>query len=153
MTANWSGAIKLLSDPVHGLRLQVTPSTIHPHFNKGHVHQGHASEVTVSGAFKQLQEIIPSTIDFYSVANNLTLAFGGIKRNLITRSRDLVFVNPVFSRRGDLLLELTARQDEIVEQEVIEGRPILKSSGSAKHREGWFKHRTCMFLVRFYRSE
>lgn len=155
MQAKWSGSVKLLSDAVHGLRLQVTPATIHPHFEKAHVHQGHVSEGTVSSVYKQLQENIPSTIDFHSVANNLTQAFGGVKRNLITRSRDLVFVNPIFNRRGDLLLELTARQDAIVEESsVVEGgRPVPRGPAGVKRSESWFKHRTCIFATRCRRSE
>ncbi|THH00496.1 hypothetical protein EW145_g7068 [Phellinidium pouzarii] len=113
MSATWSANIILISIG-SGLQVNLSPSHIVPHFtsppftnvsDQGHEH-GHA---TLEKAFYHLKNQFPASIDFAPLVGALKDGLEGAWAGAHVSAHELCMRRPVFTRRGDLLLELAVR--------------------------------------------
>ncbi|KAH8110420.1 hypothetical protein DFH11DRAFT_1803752 [Phellopilus nigrolimitatus] len=157
MTATWSAGIVLASS-ASGLQVHLSPAHIAPHFRSSHSTSpaGAPGHATQAQAFAHLQAEFPRSLDFSALVGALRGTLEGTWGGVHARAYELVLAHPVFTRRGDLLLELAVRGAAsasvgATHSTALHGRPSVASLNGATAvgmhgqngnatSEHWFRH-------------
>lgn len=127
------------------MHIHLSPSQI----NSSLSHYHHISTAQ-DNAFKHFREVFPSTLDFSRLVSELKTDFEGVWAGSHLHAHELRVAHPVFTCKGDLLLELLPRGEQtkaIVgrkKQGMPGAKPIQMNGGAngtmTKEKGSWFRN-------------